>query len=101
MTHRGGSPRPRNQPVPGTLAAPERSRTVMTTAVLAVLCLYLATCYAYGGYLLVGVLRGKRAAADAAHARTAPETLGPRAGITRAADPPPVAAETPAPRAAA
>lgn len=36
----------------------------MMTTVLIVLCLYLATCYAYGGVLLVGVLRGRGAAVD-------------------------------------
>ena len=50
----------------------------MMTAVLAVLCLYLAACYAYGGYLLVNVLRGhgRKPAASA-------EVTGPRAGILR------------------
>ncbi len=50
----------------------------MMTAVLAVLCLYLAACYAYGGYLLVNVLRGhgRKPAASA-------EVAGPRAGILR------------------
>ncbi|BAM05260.1 hypothetical protein [Phycisphaera mikurensis] len=56
----------------------------MMTAVLAILCVYLAACYAYGGYLLVGVLRGSAAGeAPAAHDDAVAD--GPRAAILRAA----------------
>ena len=74
----------------------------MTTTILAVLCLYLAACYAYGAVLLVNVLRGVRAEEEpvAAPAAAAEAPAGPRAGILRAA-PVGEAAERPAARAAA
>ena len=68
----------------------------MTTTILAVLCLYLAACYAYGLTLLVKVLRGARAG-EAPAAASAP--TGPRAGILRAAAEEPT--ERPAARVAA
>ena len=68
----------------------------MMTAVLALLCLYLVTCYAYGGYLLVGVLRREKARAE----EPTEAAVGPRAGILHAA-PEPDAAEPAPTRAAA
>ena len=74
----------------------------MMTTVLAVLCLYLAACYAYGLFLLVGVVRGKSTVEAAPEASPEPAVApGPRAGILRAATPPEAADRTAPPERAA